>query len=375
MAILTNNQYEALQRASAIELSDAKQKNKLEILSLYYEQVDDLLLVLDKIPEDEYKDVRVFMGNNPEIEGVFGDNQDEMHPQLILGMFGVGMVGAKHAVRPAQISNIGFEIDPSVVDQAVAKVELPFQKDIDILIKAGIYEPRSYSKVDLVQGLSSGGENRYNRMLEKITAIEDRSFANKLIQSLTNYANAGDPMGKAVVGMADTLYGVKPKQSYSLSTAIWGEDKRDAILREIFTGVNENQSRLDIISRVQGYLKDPKTNGGFYKAERVVDTEMQRVYGQAHGKHVQEFNRRGPGPKLLIKQELSPLHNIKDICDELEGVYDPNGYVPDISRHPNCRCIESTVFTFDYDGRKRRLGSGTFTSKIFPKQQVGTYKF
>lgn len=350
MAILNNTVYERLRLRQIEQSRLARRANKIDILGKYFAQSDELLTQFDMIPEAEYRDTPMLLNRIGRIDLRAQNFDGEIYPSLVSGIYSMTINGASDMQAYTTAAGINFNVGQTFYDQTVARLELPYTKDVNKLISSGVYEARSYSEVGLNKGLSSGGQDRYNKMLENISKLPDKEQQKALLQSLANYINSAEPLGQGIIGTMKMLYGVEPTSSYSLSTKIWGVDKRDEVYKTVIDNTNKGLKKQEIITELDNYLKGTGQGGNYYKAERVIDTELQRAYTGAHRQAVRDYNSQGGGPKLFIKQQTSRAHPFPDICDSLAGVYDPAKRVPEIPRHPNCICLQSDIFVDDYKG-------------------------
>jgi hypothetical protein len=342
------------------------QKQKINILSLYFNQSDELISLFDRIPQSALNK-RNIVKELARIDLNVTNFNKKIYPELISGMSALALTGYEHS--NILFNSLGANV-PNIVGNVgltIAQLESPLQSDLDKLIKAGIYEPASFSKVDLELGLSAGGENRFNRMFEKISQIKDPQLQKELMQALVNYANSADPIGEAVRKMGE-LYGVFPTSDYKFSDLIWDTNKRDEIYKKIIDGINQGKTRDEIRKELEEYLKTPG-NKGFYNIERVINSELQRAYSKAKLDSTREFNRYSDNA-LYIVQNTSPYHKGRDICDALKGTYNPRGRVPEIPRHPWCMCSETIVFKEDYNGKVKNLKGDIISPKGFENQKV-----
>lgn len=163
-----------------------------------------------------------------------------------------------------------------------------------------------------------------------------------------------------------------PEKPFALSQSIWGPSNREAIYQFVVDGAVQNVSKNILVDNLVDYLTKDGQGGAYFKALRVVDTELMRAYVTSSWQSVVEYNNSTIGDSLLIQRKLSPVHRVQDICDELEGVYDPNGSpFPGVPSHPFCTCLTKKIFRSDYNGPIKNLSGGSFyESTKFPGQKT-----
>jgi hypothetical protein len=351
------------------ELNAVKREEKINILSVYLDQSDEILEYMDTLPDDVYTDRVLMINELARIDESIDSFNVDIYPTLLGGILGVSILGTQHVNDDiVRAGRDAIMISPQKLDDIVSKIETQYLKDLQLLKDLGIYEARNYSKI--IERTVTAGGDRYNRMMEKATRIQDPAQRTRVMQAVVNYADSTDPRGAAIRQYA-RLYDVKPTVDFRLSRSIWDTSKRDEIYKTVINGVNSGQSKKEINDNLQRYLKE-SGDGAYYRAERVIDTELQRAYNYAELETTRSYNVEFPDDRLLIVQSLSPLHVVPDICDDLEGIYDPvEGKVPEIPRHPNCICLETTVFASDLKKEKVRTEEGDiFKSTKFDKQTV-----
>lgn len=161
---------------------------------------------------------------------------------------------------------------------------------------------------------------------------------------VVNIDGINDLKSRAVNAIQEPI----PGSSFKLSSAIWEEDKKDAIYQWVFDQIGAGQDYGDIVDQLAGYLTDNQQGSAYFKAYRVVDTEVIRSYVYSDYASVIDYNRYA-GNKLVMVRKLSPMHKIPDICDSLEGIYVPEVGFPAVPSHPFCMCIVSKKFLKDVD--------------------------
>lgn len=141
----------------------------------------------------------------------------------------------------------------------------------------------------------------------------------------------------------------------TLSDRIWSPAQRQPILQEITRGYLQGNSTAEIAEDLMQYIKE---GNGFKQAFRLAHTELVRTYSQTKLDSARAWNSSARSNfSVYIRQELSPAHNIVDICDVLEGDYDPDEPIPAIPRHPGCLCNQYEILEFkeltDYEKQLR----------------------
>lgn len=374
MPILNRSQYEKIKQNNRAELDAIKRQEKIRVLAQYFNQSDALVNLVDRIPDSAFKDSITLINELAKLDRTAQLFGYELQPAMNTGMNTLAFTGSQHTIDKLKAGGYSKNINQmKIVDKSVSKLEIPFQRDLDILVDSGIYESRSFSKLSS-GGIVQGGFDRYNRMLEKTLLLEDDFERNRNLQALSNYVNSSDPLGSTVRTIARS-YNIKPQVTFSLSNSIWGKDSRDKIYSYIINGSNAGLGKSVLIQGLEAFLKNTGQDNAYLKAERAIDTELQRAYTTAHLETVREANQ-GKGPKLMIKQSVSGTHKGTDICDELAGTYDPGGAVPIIPRHPWCTCEEEDVFIFDVKGKdvktftKEDVRNYEYKSKNYPAQTI-----
>lgn len=158
-----------------------------------------------------------------------------------------------------------------------------------------------------------------------------------------------------------------PETAFKLSESIWGSEKRIGIYKHVLEGIQAGVPRQQLINTLHDHLKKSGQGGAYYKAERVVDNELRRAYHRSKLDSIREFNKqRGEGDKkLMVELKLSSAHVAYDMCDEAAGFYDPDGGVPDLPLHPNCRCYLEEAFMEDQEVKSYGSKGEVYTSAEF----------
>lgn len=132
-----------------------------------------------------------------------------------------------------------------------------------------------------------------------------------------------------------TRVGVDGRQ---LSDRIWSQDAKDAIMKEVYKGVREGNSIMDVATNIQSVVKEGTP---MYKTKRIAETELSYAYSHAKADIAIAEAKEFPNMQAYIEVSLSPAHNVTDICDSLHGVYKAEE-APLPPFHPNCLCITET---------------------------------
>lgn len=131
---------------------------------------------------------------------------------------------------------------------------------------------------------------------------------------------------------------------FELSSSIWGEENRLSLYKSVLDDVQTGVKKNDIIRNLEDYLTRSGQGGQYYKAERVVDTELQRAYTRGTIESTRSFNDESE-LELVYVRRLSPAHKVPDICDDLEGVYRAGEPIPEVPSHPWCFSADTEVLT------------------------------
>ena len=120
-----------------------------------------------------------------------------------------------------------------------------------------------------------------------------------------------------------------------------------AVQSSIVSGDGAYEAAWELMARnaQEALLTSPQN--ALFKAARVMRTEMARAHSAAYVKSTENI------PGLIgYKFELSPLHTVADVCDNIAradkyglgaGVY-PREFVPDMPVHPHGRSLLIAVF-------------------------------
>ena len=344
-------EYEKIIQEHLIERNRLRRNQEVEVLSTYFDSVDDMLLYLDRIPESTYKNPDALAKELARVDIVVAQNNASIYSALVNSMLLVAVLASNHT---AELFTIGtgqaIALSGNVLDNTLVKLEMPNQRDINLLKEAGVYQARNFSRVGVGGVLSAGGENRFNRMLELASKIPDRDYQKRVMQSLVNYADSTDPIGLQVRKMGN-LYGVEPKVDYKLSESVWGSGKRDEVYNKIFKGVASGKTKTQITEELATQLKQSGVGGSYYKASRTVKTELNNSYLQGT-KEYSQYIQDTKGVELLLRREVSPAHSVPDICDNLVGTYTIMS-APD-NPHPLCQCRTHPIFAEDNRGEIKK---------------------
>ena len=92
---------------------------------------------------------------------------------------------------------------------------------------------------------------------------------------------------------------------------------------------------------------------------------MQNAYTRAKVESGRTYNKDidNDQNKLVLVRSLSRFHKVPDICDDMAGVYDLGGRVPDGALHPNDMCKITTKFRDDVGEKIRKLSGQSESTK------------
>jgi hypothetical protein len=166
----------------------------------------------------------------------------------------------------------------------------------------------------------------------------------------TSYFSASELNDMASV-VVNSIAEPIPGSSFKLSSAIWEENKKDAIYQWVLDQISYDYSYTDIVDQLAAYLTDTQQGSAYFKAYRVVDTEVIRSFVYSNYASTIDYNRVAPN-QLVIIREVSPMHRVTDICDALAGIYIPELGFPAVPSHPFCICLVTKKFAKDIDKSK-----------------------
>jgi hypothetical protein len=120
-----------------------------------------------------------------------------------------------------------------------------------------------------------------------------------------------------------------------LSGRIWNPTDRHSLVSIIKTGLTERESPFQIAQKLIDYSQ---SGNGRFNAYRLAYTETTFAYNNTTIDTTNAWNEDPDANfQVIIEQYLSFFHKHTDICDALQGRYDPK-LAPVIPRHPLCNC-------------------------------------
>ena len=240
----------------------------------------------------------------------------------------------------------------------------------------------TYEDERLVMDLFGRIDLRIDDLNEEIAPIVKRSQSNLIDLSFEHTIGFGILAGLGIllpqedklkvidsleqpIGLTETA---QLRSGFELSSSIWGEENRIAIYDSVLKDIRSGVSKDDMIAKLIDYLTKSGQGGQYYKAERVIETELHRAYARGSIESTRSFNRESRS-RLVYERRLSPAHKVPDICDELVGFYDPSDVIPEVGSHPWCTCILTRRFIDDIPDNTefKQLSSraGIYKSKVF----------
>jgi len=328
------------------------QSQKIRVLGTYFDQADDFLSEISRIPS--FEDENLLMRSLVSLDDRLKVYNQQLLPDFMRSNNVMIKMGFNQQGDYAQLDGLNYSASRDRVLELLDDLRSPLEDNIRVLKNYNVYIAPHTAIEAIVGGRVISSQNRFNAMAELIGRLPEEQ-QKQAFQALANYIDSSDPLGNATLTAIELSSGVTAKESYRLSNSIWGKDKRDIIYQKIINLAKAGKNKQDIIDELVKYIKESGQGGAYYKAQRIVDTELTRAYTRASLEAVRDMNVQDIGPKMFIEQKLSPFHPYDDVCDKLEGVYDPEGVVPEIPRHPNCICIQNKIFVFDIKDKIKKI--------------------
>lgn len=222
------------------------------------------------------------------------------------------------------------------------------QKKVEVL---GVYNGQARKVIDFVKNIPDDKWNNRNLLtkeLAKVSIASDQyneEITPVLLESELQLAQQANLQNSQVAQIEiqtkipeyAVLSNMQQPNGFDVTESIW-TDTNNAQAFNVVLSNYETSSQGEVSEMLEDYYMNPSTGGGYYIAERVVDTEFVKNYSDSKSFTMFEYNRALIGLEVYYERSLSFFHRVADVCDDLAGRYSIREGYPFVPSHPNCAC-------------------------------------